>query len=149
MKKLLAIIAATMISGSAHAYIGMPPRGCAAESVCRVHNSIGGLVSAFEETGDAISHGDHKLVIDGFCNSSCVIMADRARPHACITPTARFGFHRTSWGRPIPVSADLNAWALAHGGYPKFGHGITVMPNAAARQFWPLCSEYHGGGAHL
>ena len=128
-----------------------PPRHC---EVCIVDHNNGGIVGDFKSAAAAIRNDRHGvLVIDGFCGSSCMTMADLARPHACITPNAIFAYHQTNYGRPIPLSADLHAWAMAHGGFPRFGMPPNMMPNSAARQFWPLCDSAtaHGSatGAHL
>ena len=106
---------------------------------CTIQN--GGLIADFENAGNAIRAGVRPtLVIDGFCSSACMVMADRARPRACITSRAQFGYHETNYNRPIPLDADLNGWVMQHGGFPSYNR-MGIMPNDAAQQFWPLCSE--------
>jgi hypothetical protein len=108
---------------------------------CTVQNNNGGVIADFENAGDAIHAGARQmLVIDGFCASACMVMADRARPRACITSRAQFGYHETNYSRPIPLEADLNGWIMQHGGFPSYNR-MGIMPNDAAQQFWPLCSE--------
>jgi hypothetical protein len=108
---------------------------------CTIQNNNGGVIADFENAGDAISGGARQmLVIDGFCSSACMVMADRARPRACITSRAQFGYHETNYNRPIPLHADLNGWIMSHGGFPSHNR-IGFMPNDAAQQFWPLCSQ--------
>jgi len=108
---------------------------------CTIQNNNGGLIADFENTGDAIRAGARPaLVIDGFCASACMVMADRARPRACITSRAQFGYHETNYNRPIPLDADLNGWIMQHGGFPSYNR-MGIMPNDAAQQFWPLCAE--------
>jgi hypothetical protein len=108
---------------------------------CTIQNNNGGVIADFENAGDAISGGARQmLVIDGFCASACMVMADRARPRACITLRAQFGYHETNYSRPIPLHADLNDWIMGHGGFPSYNR-MGIMPNDAAQQFWPLCSQ--------
>jgi hypothetical protein len=108
---------------------------------CTIQNNNGGVIADFENAGDAISGGARQmLVIDGFCASACMVMADRARPRACITSRAQFGYHETNYNRPIPLHADLNRWIMNHGGFPSYNR-MGIMPNDAAQQFWPLCSQ--------
>jgi hypothetical protein len=108
---------------------------------CTIQNNNGGVIADFEEAGDAISGGARPmLVVDGFCASACMVMADRARPRACITSRAQFGYHETNYNRPIPLHADLNGWIMDHGGFPNHNR-MGYMPNDAAQQFWPLCSQ--------
>jgi hypothetical protein len=108
---------------------------------CTIQNNSGGVIADFENAGDAISGGARQmLVIDGFCTSACMVMADRARPRACITSRAQFGYHETNYNRPIPLHADLNGWIMSHGGFPRYNR-MGFMPNDAARQFWPLCPQ--------
>lgn len=140
-----------LVASTLPALAATPPSGCA---VCTVSNNEGGIVRDFEVAGSSFHANPHRmLVIDGYCNSACMTMADRARPHVCITPNATFGYHRTNYGRPIPLSRDLRRWAAAHGGFPKYGTGMNMMPNEAARQFFPLCGQtivhHGGGGSHL
>ena len=109
---------------------------------CVVSSSNGGRVMDFEDAADAIRHGARdKLVIDGFCASSCMTMAAFARPRTCITERAVFAYHKTNRNRPIPLSSDLRRWISARGGYPEFGAAPGIMSNQAARQFWPLCDS--------
>src|SRR6266568_5941156 len=108
---------------------------------CTIQANNGGVIVDFENAGDAIRAGARqKLVINGFCASACMVMADRARPRACITSRAQFGYHETNYNRPIPLHADLHDWIMRHGGFPSY-NGVGVMPNDAAQQFWPLCSQ--------
>jgi len=108
---------------------------------CTIQSNNGGVIADFENAGDAIHAGARQmLVIDGFCASACMVMADRARPRTCITPRAQFGYHETNYDRPIPLHADLNDWIMRHGGFPSYSR-MGIMPNDAAQQFWPLCSQ--------
>jgi hypothetical protein len=108
---------------------------------CMIEHNNGGVIADFENAGDAIHDGARQmLVIDGYCASACMVMADRARPRACITSRAQFGYHETNYVRPIPLSADLNGWVMNHGGYPSYA-AMGIMPNQAAQQFWPVCSQ--------
>jgi hypothetical protein len=106
---------------------------------CTIVRNTGGRIVDFEDAGNAIRAGKQKLVIDGYCASACMVMADRARPRTCITSRAVFGYHKTNFGRPIPLRGDLHGWIMRHGGYPKFGTTPGTMPNSVARQFFPAC----------
>ena len=106
---------------------------------CTIVRNMGGRIIDFEDAGDAIRSGKQRLVIDGYCASACMVMADRARPRTCITSRAVFGYHKTNFGRPIPLRADLRGWIIRHGGFPRFGARPGVMPNNVARQFFPAC----------
>jgi hypothetical protein len=108
---------------------------------CTIQSNNGGIIVDFEHAGDAIRGGARqKLVIDGFCASACMVMADRARPRACITSRTVFAYHKTNYNRPIPLSGGLRGWIMRHGGFPSFNGTPGIMPNEVARQFWPLCS---------
>jgi hypothetical protein len=109
---------------------------------CTVQSNNGGVIVDFEAAGDAIRAGARqKLVINGFCASACMVMADRARPRACITSSAVFAYHKTNYNRPIPLSSDLRGWIVRHGGFPSFGETPGIMSNDVAQHFWPLCSQ--------
>ena len=108
---------------------------------CTLASSNGGVVADFRAAGDAIRAGARqKLVISGYCASSCMVMADRARPRACITSSAVFLYHKTSYNRPIPLRGDLHGWIARHGGFPGYRGTPGVMPNQVAQRFWPVCS---------
>jgi hypothetical protein len=108
---------------------------------CTIQSNSGGVVVDFESAGAAIRAGARtKLIIDGYCASSCMVMADRARPRACITSRATFAYHKTNYNRPIPLRGDLRGWIVHHGGFPSFSGTPGIMPNEVAQHFWPLCS---------
>ena len=107
---------------------------------CVVVSNNGGKITAFKGAGDAIKRGaGQPLVVDGFCGSACMVLADRARPRACITPRATFAYHKTNWNRPLPLSPDLHRWIVRNGPYPEFTDAPGIMPNEAAQQFWRQC----------
>lgn len=107
---------------------------------CVIVSNKGGRVMDFEDAGDAIRNGARKrLIIDGYCASSCMVLADRARPNTCITPRATFAYHKTNRNRPIPLRSDLDHWIRSNGGYPEFTGTPGIMPNQVARKYWPLC----------
>jgi hypothetical protein len=108
---------------------------------CTISSNTGGRVIDFEDAADAIRSSRQRLVIDGFCGSSCMTMADRARPRVCITSRAVFAYHKTNYNRPIPLRGDVRGWIVRHGGFPRFGASPGIMPNEVARQFWPLCKD--------
>ena len=107
---------------------------------CTVLASNGGRIVDFEDAGDAIRAGARqKLVIDGYWASACMVMADRARPRACITSRAVFAYHETNRNRPIPLRSDLRSWIMSNGGFPAFNGNPGIMPSEVARRFWPQC----------
>lgn len=107
---------------------------------CVVTHNNGGSVFVFAVAGDAIARGGReRLVIDGYCASACMVLADRARPRACITDRARFAFHKTNRGRPIMLNGDLHSWIMSTGGYPSFHGTPREMPNSVAQRFWRQC----------
>jgi hypothetical protein len=107
---------------------------------CTVVASNGGLIVDFEVAADAIRAGARQgLVIDGYCASACMVLADRARPRACITSRAVFAYHKTNYKRPIPLRSDLRGWIMNNGGFPAFDGTPGIMPNSVAQQFWPQC----------
>jgi hypothetical protein len=109
---------------------------------CTIQSNNGGVIVDYEAAGNAIRAGARrKLVINGFCASACMVMADRARPRACITSSAVFAYHKTNYNRPIPLSGDLRNWIVRHGGFPEFHGTPGIMSNVVARKFWPLCSQ--------
>ena len=112
---------------------------------CTIHQNNGGRIVDYWYAGNAIRQGGRKeLVIDGFCASACMVLADRARPRACITSRAVFAYHKTNFNRPIPLSADLRSWINHRGGFPEFGATPGIMPNEVARHFWPQCHSRNG-----
>lgn len=107
---------------------------------CIVYHNNGGSVYDFFYAGLAIRRGARSmLVINGFCGSSCVTMADWARPRSCITPYAVFALHRSSKDYSIPLQFYIRRWARQHGGLPKFGGALLYMNYNDARQFWKTC----------
>jgi hypothetical protein len=108
---------------------------------CTVVSNRGGVIVDFKAAGDAIRAGARqKLVIDGYCASACMVMADRARPRACITHNAVFAYHKTNFNRPIPLNGDLRGWINRHGGFPAFHGTPGIMPSQVAARYWPTCS---------
>src|SRR2546421_1581791 len=107
---------------------------------CTISRDNGGRIVDYWYAGNAIREGARKrLVIDGFCASACMVLADRARPRACITSRAVFAYHKTNFNRPLPLSADLRGWIVHRGGFPAFTATPAIMPNDVARRFWPQC----------
>ena len=127
-------------------------------STCIIRENRGGDVALYQRAAREVLAEGKNLVIDGFCASACVVLADLARSRTCITLDAEIAVHKTSImevpadaviggpdlpaGRLLrrsdpPQSADINRWVYAHGGYPS--EGAMVMPVDAARSFWPLC----------
>jgi hypothetical protein len=108
---------------------------------CVVQSNHGGRVVDFEDAADAIRAGARKqVIIDGYCASSCMVMADRARARVCITSRAVFAYHKTNFNRPIPLRSDLRRWIMrSGGGFPAFHATPGIMPNHVAQRFWRRC----------
>jgi hypothetical protein len=129
-----------------------------AKATCTIRNNPGGDVQLFQAAAQEVLDEGKRLVIDGFCASACVVLADIARANTCITSDAQMAVHKASIirvtgktvvdGREVPTgrllrredppdSDDINEWVNAHGGYPT--KGVKIIPVKDARQFWPMC----------
>jgi hypothetical protein len=113
---------------------------CTGEA-CVVRSNGGGSIVYFEDAAYVIRRTRKRLVIDGFCASACMVMADRARPRTCITERAVFAYHNTNRNYPIPLRSDLHRWIMRHGGYPAFHGTPGIMPNQVAQHFFPRCKS--------
>lgn len=108
---------------------------------CTITSNYGGSIVDFEDAADAIAAGARKrVVIDGYCASACMVLADRARHKTCITPRAVFAYHKTNYNRPIPLRADLRRWIDSKGGFPEFRGTPGIMPHEVASRFWARCT---------
>lgn len=125
---------------------------------CVVHENTGGKLYTFFLASQELQAKRIKLVIDGPCYSACASIADRIRADVCITPRAVFGFHlrhetmivddepitvNPGRGRAAeqPLSNEVRAWVLRHGGFPSSATSYTFMRFKDATQFWHRC-EY-------
>jgi hypothetical protein len=142
------IIAGLLLIAATPAYsIPLTPGGAAAiarvigpcAEDCVVRSNNGGSIVYFEDAADVIRRARKKLIIDGYCASACMVMADHARPRTCITERAVFVYHKTNFNRPIPLRSDLHRWIMRHGGYPAFTGTPGIMPNEVAQRFFPRC----------
>lgn len=122
--------------------------GCSGNP-CVVTSNPGGDVSAFKAAAREIRRTGRRVVIDGPCYSACAILADMARRNVCVTPRARFGFHK---GYVVAVSGnqmyllkrftpshsrDIARWVSKNGGYPS--KGFRMMGHGSAQRFWKKC----------
>ena len=123
---------------------------------CVIRSCPGGNVKIFNAAASAVLHGNVRrtIVVDGQWTSACVLFADMARERVCITPRARFGFHKGTThqlfftpgyivavekGRFDPAhSSDIERWVRARKGYPT--RGLLQMPFNEARRFWRVCN---------
>jgi hypothetical protein len=131
---------------------------CRSNPVCVIDSNSGGDVAAFQLAAQEVLAENKRLVIDGRCESACVILADIARSQTCLTERAEMAVHQAATmkivgktyvrGRAVPIgkvvsrqdppqSADINAWVAEHGGYPA--DGFRIIPIEDARQFWSMC----------
>ena len=90
-----------------------------------------------------------KLRFTGRCDSACTLYLALPKSQTCISPGARFGFHR-----PFGASADGNrlvqnvmertypawvrSWIAKSGGLTK---DIKVMPYSYAKRYLPTCTS--------
>jgi hypothetical protein len=131
---------------------------CRSNPVCVIESNSGGDVTAFQLAAHEVLAENKRLVIDGRCESACVILADIARTRTCLTERAELAVHQAATmkivattyvrGRAVPIgkvvsrqdppqSADIHAWVAEHGGYPA--DGFRIIPIEDARQFWSMC----------
>src|SRR5688572_17489653 len=59
---------------------------CQADQVCVINDNRGGEVALFQRAAQEVLSEGKQLVIDGRCESACVILADIARSNTCLTP---------------------------------------------------------------
>lgn len=125
---------------------------------CTIRDNPGGDIELFRQAAQEVLDEGKFLVIDGFCASACVILADLARSNVCLTQAAQMAVHKASVievtgsarveGREVPVghllrredppqSPDIDKWIKSHGGYPT--KGVKIIPIKDARQFWAMC----------
>ena len=74
---------------------------------CVVRFSAGGEIGSFKAAAREINRTGRRVIIDGLCLSACAVLADEARGRVCVTPKARFGFHK-GYVLRLP-KADLDA----------------------------------------
>lgn len=139
--------------GTARADVVTQVLGCV-EDPCVVTENLGGIVQFFAQATDAINNGARKkIVIDGFCASACVLLADLARSHVCVTGRALFGFHKyakvigfSSTGALFldgttafdpPHSTDIDRVVRNYGGYPLYE--FKIIPATAFGNVWSRC----------
>jgi hypothetical protein len=156
----LALVAGLFLAGMANAGPALDEalQTHCGKVTCTIKNNPGGDVAIFQAAAQEVMDEGKRLVIDGFCASACVVLADLARTNTCITVDAQIAVHKASIiritgqtivdGREVPTgrlvrredppdSQDINDWVYAHGGYPTTG--VKIIPVKAARQFWPMC----------
>ena len=133
------------------------------EVTCVIQDNPGGNVVTFEAAAQEVLSEGKQLIIDGKCDSACVILADIARSNTCLTPKAELAVHQSAIikivgktsvsGRSVPVakvisrqdppqSADIAAWVNSRGGYPT--EGFMKIPIEEARLFWSMCEMTKG-----
>lgn len=132
--------------------------GCQGSSTtrCTIRYNGGGGIEDFVRAAHGILNGKRaQLVVDGECDSACIIAMDTAKARTCVTPWVKLGFHKAFYATEIkhadgtieykdrhnfsdmPVSQPLAAWVHAHGGFPK--DTLLWMHYADAKRFWPTC----------
>lgn len=117
--------------------------GCS-KSPCIITKSLGGEYRyyAFAAKGYALLP-DYFFVVNGYCNSACILFIDIARERVCLGPKAMLGFHKfTEDGRPIhpPYSADIHRRALRFGwDYPDPKDGMDFHRGEDFVEIWPAC----------
>lgn len=114
---------------------------------CVIRYNDGGNIEQFRRAGVTLKNDGRRLVIAGDCISACTVLADVARPRVCITPQARFRFHKAFLDeRRLDMIGDyrrdIQAWIKRKGGLPGSDvcdDALLTMSNREARQFFPLC----------
>jgi hypothetical protein len=168
MKNLCSALALALAAGAF--FVWSPPtvqagpaldaalRAHCSRTTCTIRNNPGGDIQLFQAAAQEVLEEGKYLVIDGFCASACVILADIARSNTCLTSKAQMAVHKASvievtgtarvQGREVPVgrllrredppqSPDIDRWIRSNGGYPS--KGVKVIPIKEARKFWPMC----------
>jgi hypothetical protein len=108
-----------------------------------IRNDHGGNLGDYADRFAAIARRGERVAIAGLCTSACTLVLGLAR--ACVTPRARFGFHRAyeidGRGRYLRDSSagtaylmasyppQVKAWIARHGGLTR---RLKVMPGAAS-----------------
>jgi hypothetical protein len=103
-----------------------------------IRNDHGGMIVDYVERYASLTATGEQVVIDGVCNSACTLVLGLVPGRqACITPRARFGFHKAfdlKTGREsVPGTAFLlavypphvRAWIARHGGLSR---SLKIMP---------------------
>lgn len=127
-----------------------PAEGPCKARVCVIRSSRGGDVAAARRAARSLLAGPtRRVAVDGPCRSACALFADLARERVCVTPRARFEFHKArllagtgNAARVVrredpPHSPDIAGWVARRGGFPL--KGFLTMPSAEARRFWRPC----------
>ena len=115
--------------------------------VCTIARNGGGIVERFEQTAASVHRNDQLVIVDRPCASACALLADKARDRVCITPSAKFMFHRgvnivTRQEILVFHSRDIAEWIQSRGGFPSNPSGLFLeMTYGQARQFWPACNR--------
>jgi hypothetical protein len=100
-----------------------------------IRNDHGGNLGEYADRFAAITHSGQRVAIAGPCNSACTLVLGLPHDRLCVTPRARFGFHRAyeidARGRPLRDSPsgtaylmnsyppNVRAWLAAHGGLTR------------------------------
>jgi hypothetical protein len=157
---LVAVVSTLLVSVEAKAgqALDQALQAHCGRSTCTIRDNPGGDIAVFQAAAQEVLDERKHLVIDGFCASACVVLADLARANTCITSDAQFAVHKASVievtgqtivdGHEVPVgrlirrenppqSPDIDRWIRMHGGYPT--DGLNIIPVRAALQFWPAC----------
>lgn len=125
---------------------------------CVVRDNVGGKLNTYFLAAAQIRAEHRHLMIDGRCYSACASAADWVRANVCITPAAQFGFHlrhetmmvedepitfNIGKGRDAeqPLSNDLRAWVLRHGGFPASATRFMLMSAGEAAKFFKRCGQ--------
>lgn len=119
---------------------------CTDSEECIIRHNPGGFGLLFVWAAWSVNRHERTIVIDGTCASACAIFADKARTNVCITPRARFLFHKAlnplNGERSDPDSllhsSDIIRWVNDRGGFPS-GNVLLEMSYEHAKDFWHTC----------
>ncbi len=150
--RLLVLLAIAAAPAPAHAGRFLEATLGCTDKVCVVGDNMGGDLANYLGAAREALREHTQIVINGWCVSACSLVADKVRPHVCITSNAQFGFHKT-WDLVIRRDGEefyapgrhnkliytraLQRWIEKKGGEPRTG--LLTMSNEEAGAFWPRC----------
>jgi len=118
----------------------------AARADIRITHDEGGLQDVYRQRVNAARASGERVLIDGFCSSSCTLYL--TLPRVCATARAELLFHApfdVRTGLPTPAEAErllaiyppgIRSWIIRHGG---LSHIPIKLRGAELAQLLPRC----------